>query len=95
MHIRKRGWLRLYIAISLLWLLAVSAWAASEWHSQVPYGYFVETVIGPPNGILQYPAVRQFRVMQSATILLAPLIGLGLLGCLGLWVALGFKRVEP
>lgn len=98
------GWLRLGIAISILWLVCIAGLVAYEWMNVTSSGHFVEVVAqttGEPVSTLEgnifsdlvpkSPAVKWKLVMSWV---LVPLLALWLLGSLISWVILGFVHAR-
>lgn len=99
-----KRWVRLGVAISVTWLLAVALMAAFEWFYTPEYRLLTETVfvessdheglqgIDYWNAIEEHPSINWTNIFAISFL---PIAGLWIVGLLAGWVRAGFGRSEP
>lgn len=80
----RRGLIRLWVALSLVWVAATAAWAAHDWYENI-YGW--EDVDHPGQIPLPHGWLRKY-----AAIAFLPSFVIGSLGATAFWVGAGFRR---
>ena len=81
---RMRGWLRLWIALTIVWLIGVAVFAWTNWPPDwIPPAYAIP--VRDP-GTLQREMAR-----RVAALAILPPVGMLLLAVMARWVYRGFK----
>ena len=90
----RNGWIRLGIALSILWLLGVGLLLAYEWFYLSHSGHLVDQRVSqlfsdilPPERTVKWPT--------AIAISLVPVAAMWVTGCLFFWVVAGFRRARP